>query len=84
MRWDYLLSPTSLSTHDRLISLDHILATQWANKPGRQCSRIVLVPAPKTVNNNHRDPLAAVEIKTPLLAQLDGPTDCWPTPDSRD
>lgn len=86
MRWDYLLSPTCLSTLDRLISLGHILAAQCANRPERererQCSHIVLIPAPKTINNNDRDPLAAAEIKTPLPAQLDGAADCWPTPES--
>lgn len=48
----------------------------------RECSHIVLVPTPKTINNNHCDPLAAAQIQTRLPAQLDRPADCWPTPES--
>lgn len=69
-----MLSPSSLSTHDRLIiSLGHILAVLRANKP-ETAAHIVLVPAVKTTNNKQRDPLAAAEPPPP--AQLDGPADC--------
>lgn len=78
------LSPSCLSTNDRLILLGHIPATQCVNRPEREReievdSRIFIVPMLKPIINKQCDPLAAAEILTRLLAQLERPTDCWPT-----